>query len=144
MEKANETQASEKQKQFIEALAKKNKVKVEKPLEELSFTEASELIDNLKKVGNSSDKRTRSREQNGSEGRDDVKLGLATKCVYNRWLNQGQYVTRNTTTKEAFINEVLDTYQVFKEACQRAAEIEDKDKKGKADQAKPKDLEHRR
>ena len=81
MKKANETQASEKQRQFIEALAKKNKVRVEKPLEELSFTEASELIDNLKKIG---------------------------------------------------------------EACQRAAEIEDKDKNGKAGQAKPKDSEHRR
>ena len=144
MEKANETQASEKQKQFIEALAKKNKVKVEKPLEELSFTEASELIDNLKKVGNSSDKRIRSREQNGSEGRDDVKLGLATKCVYNRWLNQGQFVSHNPKTKEAFIKEVLDTYQVFKEVCQRAAETESGGTGGESGKTKPGNLEHRR
>ncbi|MFC1896516.1 hypothetical protein ACFL0Q_07660, partial [Thermodesulfobacteriota bacterium] len=52
-----------------------------------------------------------------------VKLGLATKCVYNRWALNVYAITRRQSAREEFINDVIETYKIFREIGQRASKV---------------------
>ena len=120
METENVRLASEKQKHLINILVKRNGFEIEKPLENLSSIEASRLIERLlfqQKDGVN--------QQNVKNGKniDNIKLGLATKLVYNNWMYNVCALVRDKKLKEIFIKEVLATYRILQEISQKAMQM---------------------
>lgn len=109
----NEKPASAKQRMLVQTLALRNGIKLEKPVEDLNMAEASQLIRCLLQPES---RRTEA-------GIDNVKLGLATKLVYNNWKYNICAVVRDKKLKELFIEDVLATYKIMQEISQRAGEI---------------------
>ena len=112
--------ASEKQKNLINILVKRNGFEIEKPLENLSTIEASRLIERLlfqqKNGVNQNDLKN-------DKNIDNIKLGLATKLVYNNWMYNVCALVRDKKMKEIFVKEVLETYNILQEISQRAMQM---------------------
>jgi len=115
--------ATPKQLAYIERLRTDVGTKIDKPLGELTVSEASELIDELLQKVNgqiaksTSEARTVKRTDFGSGAR----LGMAFKCVYRNWVTSGAQVFKN---KKQFIKNVLDTYKLINEIAEKALEAE--------------------
>ena len=115
--------ASVRQRRFIDTLTKQTGIRVEKRLDKLSTAEASKLIDQLLATANGSRTAKSATKDYWEKRGDDVRLGLATKCVYNHWIGNVCGITRSERIRQDFIKEVLETYNIFKEICRQAAEI---------------------
>lgn len=114
-----EKMATPRQVAYIERLSSGNGVKTEKPLSELTMSEASELIQQIAAKGNG----TQESRNNGSKRADfnqGARLGMAFKCCYRRWTGTGHNIFRR---KEDFIQNVLDTYVLINEIAEKAAEV---------------------
>ena len=72
---------------------------------EISSAEASRIIDRL------------ITKKNGSARINEPRLGMAMKECYRIWNSLGRDVHRER--RETFINEVIETYQLFTEIAQR-------------------------
>ena len=114
-----ERKATPRQVAYIERLSSGNGLKTEKPLSELTMTEASELIQHIAAKGNG----TQESKNNGSKRVDfnqGARLGMAFKCCYRRWTGNGHNIFKR---KEDFIQNVLDTYVLINEIAEKAAEV---------------------
>ena len=114
-----ERKATPRQVAYIERLISGNGLKTEKPLSELTMTEASELIQHIAAKGNG----TQESKNIGSKRVDfnqGARLGMAFKCCYRRWTGTGHNIFRR---KEDFIQNVLDTYVLINEIAEKAAEV---------------------
>jgi hypothetical protein len=116
-----ERKATPRQVACIERLSMGNGLKTEKPLSELTMSEASELIQQIaaRGTGNGSQES----KSNGSKRGDfnqGARLGMAFKCCYRRWTGTGHNIFRR---KEDFIQNVLDTYVLINEIAEKAAEV---------------------
>ncbi|MFC1489108.1 hypothetical protein ACFL6B_04590 [Thermodesulfobacteriota bacterium] len=123
MQPANVRLASYRQKQLVEKLVSKNGIRLPKPVDSLNFEEASKIIRKLihKERAASQNNFTNSNQLVGKV--DNVKLGLATKLVYNNWEYNVSLITERKDIKDDFIKEVLATYKVLAELSQRATQM---------------------
>ncbi len=120
METENVRLASEKQKQLINVLVKRNGFEIEKPLENLNSIEAGKLIDRLLfQQKNGANQNNVKNYQNI----DNIKLGLATKLVYNNWMYNVCALVRDKKMKAVFIKDVLATYRILQEISQEAMQM---------------------
>ena len=117
----NQRMATARQVAYIERMGQGNGVKFDKPLSELTMSEASELIQQIaaKSIGNGAQES----KNNGSKRNDfnqGARLGMAFKCCYRRWTGTGHNIFKR---KEDFIQNVLDTYVLINEIADKAAEV---------------------
>jgi len=116
-----ERKATPRQVAYIERLSSGNGLKTEKPLSELTMSEASELIQQIATIGTNNG--TQESNNNGSKKNDfnqGARLGMAFKCCYRRWTGNGHNIFKR---KEDFIQNVLDTYVLINEIAEKAAEV---------------------
>ena len=106
--------ATDKQKKYIKNLLKGGRNSFHGNIEELSFTEASKLIDNLKNADNK-DKSNKPTPANSNI--NEARLGMAIKETFRKWLLNKKDMLQN---EEAFMQEALKTYKVFTEIGVRA------------------------
>jgi len=120
-----ERMATSRQVAYIERLRQGNGLKIEKPLSELTMSEASELIQQIVvgANGNKNGLAVEGSKNNGTRRSDfnqGARLGMAFKCCYRRWTGTGHNIFRR---KEDFIQNVLDTYVLINEIAEKAAEV---------------------
>jgi len=115
-----ERKATPRQVAYIERLSLGNGLKTEKPLSELTMTEASELIQQIAAKG-----QRNGIEQNNENKRsgfnNGAQLGMAFKCCYARWVGSGKNIIEEH--RKPFIKNVLDTYVLINEIAWKAAEV---------------------
>lgn len=119
-----ERMATPRQVAYIERLRSGNGLKIEKPLSELTMSEASELIQQIAvgAKGNKDGPRTAKSDYNGNKRGDfhqGARLGMAFKCCYRRWVGSGKNIF--TEHRNLFIKNVLDTYVLINEIAEKAA-----------------------
>jgi len=120
-----EKMATPRQVAYIERLRQGNGLKIEKPLSELTMSEASELIQKIAVGANGNknglvaegSKNIASRRGDFNQG---ARLGMAFKCCYRRWTGTGHNIFKR---KEDFIQNVLDTYVLINEIAENATEV---------------------
>ena len=105
--------ATPKQLAYIERLAADCETTVDKPLEELTVKDASEIIEDLlgKLNGGKSMKVKRDSWNTGA------RIGLAFKVCYQQWVRAEMNIFKN---KEMFVKNVVDTYQLLNEIAEKA------------------------
>lgn len=105
--------ATPKQLAYIERLAADCETTVDKPLEELTVQDASEIIDDLlgKTNGRKSGNLKRDSWSNGA------RIGLAFKVCYQQWVRAEMNIFKN---KEMFVKNVVDTYRLLNEIAEKA------------------------
>ena len=117
-----ERKATPRQVAYIERLSLgTNRLEIEKPLTELTMSEASELIQQIATQGMGNG--TQQSKNNGNKRADfnqGARLGMAFKCCYARWTGTGNNIFKH---KQDFIQNVLDTYVLINEIAERAAEV---------------------
>jgi hypothetical protein len=120
-----EGKATPRQVAYIERLSSGNGLNIERPLNELTMSEASELIQQIA-VGAKSERNGPGGEgskNNGSKRGDfnqGARLGMAFKCCYRRWTGNGHNILKR---KDDFIQNVLDTYVLINEIAEKASEV---------------------
>ena len=118
-----EKMATPRQVAYIERLSSGDGVKTEKPLSELTMSEASELIQQIATGAKGKNNGPVGSKNNGSKRGDfnqGARLGMAFKCCYRRWTGNGHNIFKR---KEDFIQNVLDTYVLINEIADKAAEV---------------------
>ena len=105
--------ATPKQLAYIERLAADCETTVDKPLEELTVQDASEIIDDLlgKTNGRKSGSLKRDSWSNGA------RIGLASKLCYLQWVGNGRDIFRG---RERFVKNVANTYYLLNEITKKA------------------------
>ena len=105
--------ATPKQLAYIERLAADCDTTVDKPLEELTVQDASQIIDDLLGKVNG--------RKNGGLKKDSwsngARIGLAFKVCYQQWVRGEMNIFKN---KEMFVKNVVDTYQLLNEIAEKA------------------------
>jgi len=105
--------ATQKQLAYIERLAADCETTVDKPLEELTVQDASQLIEDLIGKVNGG--------KSGNQRRDSwstgARIGLAFKVCYQQWVRGEMNIFKN---KEMFVKNVVDTYQLLNEIAEKA------------------------
>jgi len=114
-----ERKATPRQVAYIERLSSGNGLKTEKPLSELTMSEASELIQQIAAKGNGMQESKNNGSKRG-EFNQGARLGMAFKCCYMLWTSTGYSIFRR---KEEFIQNVLDVYGLINEISEKAAEM---------------------
>jgi hypothetical protein len=109
--------ATPRQVAYIERLSAESETTIEKPLEELTVQEASELIDELLQKANNGNKNGTKRTESWSNG---ARIGLAFKVCYQRWIGSGTNIFKN---RDRFIENVLETYELLNEIAQKAEAV---------------------
>jgi hypothetical protein len=106
--------ATEKQKVLLQNISHERGIKLEQNIEELTLNEAKTLIDSLVKAKRNIKKGT-DNEYRGSIDTeiDHVRLGLATKLVYNNWNFDVNAVTKKEEYQNVFISDVIATYDLL-------------------------------
>ena len=118
-----ERKATPRQVAYIERLSSGNGLNIEKPLNELTMSEASELIQQIAAGGKGQGNGLSEVKTNGNRKSDfnqGARLGMAFKCCYRRWTGNGHNIFRH---KEDFIQNVLDTYVLINEIAEKASEV---------------------
>ena len=105
--------ATEKQKVLIQNISRERDIKLEKNVEELSLDEAKTLIDSLVKAKRNFKGVDRNPSKNPAKEIDHVRLGLATKLVYNNWNFDVNSVTKKQEFQNVFISDVIATYDLL-------------------------------
>ncbi len=116
-----ERRATPRQVAYIERLSLRNGLEIEKPLGELTMSEASELIRQIttKSIGNGA-QQSKNNGNKRNEFNQGARLGMAFKCCCRRWTGNGHNIFKR---KEDFIQNVLDTYALINEIAEKAAEV---------------------
>ena len=109
----NTRPATEKQKGLIENISRERGLKLERNVEELTLAEAKTLIDSLVKPKREFKAVEKNSSGNRSQEIDHVRLGLATKLVYNNWNFDVNSVTKNEEYQSVFISDVIATYDLL-------------------------------
>ena len=104
------TRATPRQVAFIERLFLDRGATIEKPVEDLSMQEASELIDALLQKGSAASRK----KESWSTG---ARIGLAFKVCYQRWIGTCTNIFKNN---DRFIKNVLEAYELLNEIARRA------------------------
>jgi hypothetical protein len=122
---AQERQATSRQLAYIERLNTGSETTMEKPLNELTVNEASELIStllekaNLGQMGKEKSENIKAGVQRKNDFGSGARLGMAFKCVYRKWASNGADMFKH---KENFIHAVLETYKLINEIAEKAVE----------------------
>ena len=105
--------ATTKQKVLIQKISSERGLKLKQNIEELTLDEAKVLIDSLvrAKRGNKADYIRKS--ENQAKEIDNVRLGLATKLVYNNWKYEVNSITKDKNVERVFISDVIATYDLL-------------------------------
>ena len=105
--------ATTKQKVLIQKISSERGLKLKQNIEELTLDEAKVLIDSLvrAKRGNKADYISKS--ENQAKEIDNVRLGLATKLVYNNWKYEVNSITKDKNVERVFISDVIATYDLL-------------------------------
>jgi hypothetical protein len=111
--------ATPKQLAYIERLRTDIGITIDKPIGELTVSEASELIEELLQKTNGTRARPEAKPVKRTDFRNGARLGMAFKCVYRNWVSSGVNISKN---KKNFIKNVLDTYRLINEIPEKALE----------------------
>ena len=103
-------QATGKQCRYIEDLAKRLSVTLAVRPEDMTKTEASLLLESFQERESKIAKETTPKTNGNNDRNKDIKLGLAFKLVYQKWIHKNQNVHENTVI---FKDEVIQTYNLI-------------------------------
>ena len=112
--------ATPKQLAYIERLRTDVGTTIDKPLGELTVSEASELIEELLQKTSGTRASPDPRPVKKTDFGSGARLGMAFKCVYRNWVTSGENVFKN---KKDFIKNVLDTYALIDEIAEKALDV---------------------
>ena len=112
--------ATPKQLAYIERLRTDIGTTIDKPLGELTVSEASELIEELLQKMNGTSGTPEARTVKRTDFGSGARLGMAFKCVYRNWVTSGENIFKN---KKNFIKNVLETYVLINEIAEKALEL---------------------
>ena len=104
--------ATDKQKLLIRNISQEKGLKLEQNIEEMTLDEAKILIDSLIKRKIDINVRAKKHENQQMET-DLVRLGLATKLVYNNWKYEVNSITKDQNVERVFISDVIATYRLL-------------------------------
>jgi len=117
---AESRMATPRQVALIHRLSAETGTTVAGSVHDLSVGEASGVIEELlQKAGSNgaTDKNATVVTPKRNDFAASARMGMAFKCVYRNWVTSGQNVFKN---KKAFIQNVLDTYDLINEITERA------------------------
>ena len=117
---AESRMATPRQVALIHRLSAETGTTVAGSVHDLSVGEASGVIEELlqKAGGNrTTDRGTAVITPKKNDFGASARIGMAFKCVYRNWVTGGQNVFKN---KKAFVQNVLDTYELINEIAEKA------------------------
>ncbi len=131
MEAQEDRPATERQKKFIQDLARQKNIELDTSLESMDMPTASRIINRLISPEDETEiHEPRPANTMAKQRIDNVKLGMAMKLVYNNWKYNVNAICSDGGLRNLFKGQVLETYGILREIEEKALEIFGGDRNG--------------